>query len=483
MKFHIILIVIFLIISSSSKANEKISTFTRTQLDQQLKLNTDRYGVVGQSVRILKNSKLIYQGKHGFANVELAVPIADKHIYPGYSVTKLFTSVLVMHFVESDLLDVKKSIRYYLPYLPKHWQKITLEHTLSHTSGIPRYFDIAMKKGRFLPTKKAVFLSLAQEPEHFAIGTENRYNNTNFLILSEILETQTGKSYQTLVQELIIKPLALKNTGHASAKAVLTNMVSNYQGKDGILLKNNDIDWPEYTYAHSGLYSTAKDLSIFMTAIMTGKLVTQNSLNKLQQPMTLLNGQQGEYAFGFEYKNRDGYHQIGHDGGNRVKLRHYFSDDPSQDSYTIAYLTNGNANSVWTDILADSLMAIIDSEQFEMAHLSQQFISAVFSQDSKSLQVVYNGLSKALEEEQSAIEYFVWYNAYGIRYSAGVNASLPAFEWLTSKFPESAKAWTSLAGIWQEMDNKEKAILYYQTALKIAPDSDNVIKQIKLLAK
>jgi len=483
MKFHIIFIVFLLIISSSLKADEKISALKISQLNHQLKLNTDRFGVVGQSVQIRKNNKIIYQGKHGFANKELSVSITDRHIYPSYSVAKLFTSVLVMYFVENGTLDIKKSIRFYLPYLPKHWQEVTLEHTLNHTSGIPRYFDIAMKKGRFLSNKKAVFLSLTEEPAHFEIGTENRYNNTNFLILSEILETQTASSYRTLVQELIINPLGLKDTGHASAKAVLTNMVSSYQGSNGTLRKNNDVDWPEYTFAHSGLYSTAKDLSAFMTSLVTGKLVSLESLKQLQQPMQLLNGQQGEYAFGFEYEKRDGYHQIGHDGGNRVKLRHYFSDEPNRDNYTIAYLTNGNANSVWTDILADSLMAIIDSEQFKMAHLSQQFISAVLAQNSKKLQVVYESLSKALEEEQSVIEYFIWYNAYGIRYSAGLNESLPAFEWLTATFPDSAKAWSSLAGIWQAIGDKEKALKYYQIALKLEPDSINVIKQITLLAK
>lgn len=219
-----------------------------------------------------------------------------------------------------------------------------------------------------------------------------------------------------------------------------------------------------------------------MTALVTGKLVSPESLKQLQQPMTLLNGQQGEYAFGFEYEHRDGYHQIGHDGGNRVKIRHYFSNDPNQDNYTIAYLTNGNANSVWTDILTDSLMAIVDPQQFKLAHLSQQFIAAALAQDSKNLPAVYEDLTKVFDE-QSAIEYFIWYNAYGVRYSAGLQASLPAFELLTSKFPDSAKAWRSLGGIWQAIGNKEQALKCYQMALKLNPDSDNVIKQIALLTK
>ena len=483
MKFHLVFMLICLVGISSSKAEDQISALIWAKLDQQLIINSNRYGVVGQSVQILRNNQPIYNGIHGFANIELAVPVADKHIYPGYSVTKLFTSVLVMQLVENGSLDVTESIRKYLPYLPERWQNVTVEHVLNHTSGIPRYFDIAMKKGRFLPTKKAVFLSLVKEPDHFEIGTKNSYNNTNFLILSAILESKTGKTYQELVQDIIIKPLALENTGHASAKAVITNMVTSYQGIDGVLQKNSDIDWPEYTFAHSGLYTTAQDLTTFMTAVVSGKFFTLATLNKIQQPMKLLNGDKGDYAFGFEYKMLDGYHQVGHDGGNRVKLRHYFNKENGKDSYTIAYLTNGNANSVWTDVLTDSLMSIIDEKQFKKAYLAEQFISFVLNKDSKNLQVLYERLDKVFQGDQSAIEYFIFYNAYGVRYGAGLIASLPAFELLTSKFPNSAKAWASLAGIWQDLDNKEKAIKYYNLTLKIDPNSSNAINQLKQLTK
>ena len=208
MQIHIIVIVVLFITSFSANAGGKISSIKTAQLIQQLKLNTERYGVVGQSVQILKNNKLIYQGKYGFANKELSVPISDKHLFPSYSVTKLFTSVLVMKFVENGTIDVKKSIRFYLPYLPKHWHKITVEHTLNHTSGIPRYFDMAMENRRFLPNKKAVFLSLIDQPAHFKMGTKNSYNNTNFLLLSAILEAKTGKSYKELVAEVIINPFS-----------------------------------------------------------------------------------------------------------------------------------------------------------------------------------------------------------------------------------------------------------------------------------
>ena len=160
-----------LISLSSLSAFAEIPPKMRAALDQQLAKNSDRYGIVGQSVIILKNHKVIYRGHHGYANVELDVAVTGKHLFPSYSVTKLLTSVLMMQLVERGSVELHSSIRNYLPYLGKRWQEVTVEHLLSHTSGIPRYMESAMKNG-FLATKKAVFMSLIDKPEHFKIGTK-----------------------------------------------------------------------------------------------------------------------------------------------------------------------------------------------------------------------------------------------------------------------------------------------------------------------
>ncbi len=453
----------------------------QASLDQQLAKNSDRYGVVGQSVLILKNHKPIYRGQHGFANFELGVAMTDKHLFPGYSVTKLFTSVLMMQLVESGTVELKSSIRTYLPGLPKRWQVVTVEHLLSHTSGIPRYFDSAMKKGRFLPNKKAVFLSLADQPDHFEIGTKYSYNNTNFLLISAILEAKTGKSYQELVAEVIIKPLELRNTGHSSAKAVIKNMVTSYRGDKGTIKKNINIDWPEYTFAHSALYSTPEDLTTFITALVKGKFVSQRTLKKLWQPMKLTNGKDGHYAFGFEYSLEDGYYQVGHDGGNRVKLRHYFKTENSSNNYTIAYATNGNANDVWTDVLAESLMSIVAPKEFKIAALKEQFMSAILEKNSEGQNNVYNSLLSIYDGDESSIEGFLLYRAYALRYGSGAASSIPAFEFLTTKFPNSENSRERLAETWAVIGNNKKAIKSYQIVLEINPDSKNAKKQIELL--
>lgn len=464
-----------------ASAIAEIPAAMQKALDLQLLKNSQRYGVVGQSVLILKNHKLLYKGQHGFANVELGVAINSKHLFPSYSVTKLFTSVLIMQQVEKGNLQLQDSIRKYLSYLPMRWQDVTVEHLLNHTSGIPRYIDTAIKNNHFLPSKKAVFLSLVNEPEHFEMGTTNSYNNTNFLLLAAILEAETGKTYQQLIAEVIIKPLGLKNTGHASAKAIIKNMVTSYQGANGTIRRNIDIDWPEYTFAHSALYSTPEDLTSFMTALVTGEFVSQKTLKKLWQPMKLTNSKHGRYAYGFEYSIEDGYHQAGHDGGNRVKLRYYFKPHDPADNYTIAYVTNGNAYDVWTDVLAESVMSIVAPEEFQLAALKEQFMSAVFDKNSEGLNQVFNSLSNIFDNAQASIERFIIYRAYALKYGSGAESSISAFEFLTSKYPNSANAQESLADTLAEIGNKEKAIERYKLVLKIAPNSKRAMQQIEML--
>ena len=111
---------------NSANALEEIPLSMHISLNQQLAINNERYGVVGQSVLILKNHQKFYRGQHGVANIELNVDITEKHIFPSYSITKLLTSVLMMQQVEKGNVELKNSIRTYLPYLPKKWQSVTI---------------------------------------------------------------------------------------------------------------------------------------------------------------------------------------------------------------------------------------------------------------------------------------------------------------------------------------------------------------------
>ncbi len=440
MKHGCILLLLLSFVTLSSQSNAGVKELLEHQLNQQLADNARRYGVVGQSVLILKNNEIFYKGVHGLANIELDVKVNTQHRFPSYSVTKLITSVLMMKLVEKGEVKLNESILSYLPYLPQHWQAVTVAHLLNHTSGIPRYFDAVWESNSFLPNKRAVYESLKSNDEHFKIGTKNSYNNTNYLLLASILESKTGKSYSDLVSEQIVEPLKLSDLGHASANAVIKMMTSSYTGNNGLIERNRNFDWPAYSFSHSALYSSPEDLAMFMSTLVKGLFVSQKSLKSFWQPMKLTSGKNGRYAFGFKYVFEDNYYQLGHDGGNNVTLRYYFKDEKSTDTYILAYATNGNANGVWMDVLADSLMAIIDPNEFELAHLKEQSIKSILAKDKSILSKIYKQISTFYNNDHSKIESFLINRAYAVKYGVGVNPSIRAFQFILSKYPQSKDA-------------------------------------------
>ena len=219
------------------------------------------------------------------------------------------------------------------------------------------------------------------------------------------------------------------------------------------ILEKIPIDWPSYAFAHSALYSTPEDLAAFMTALVKGQFVSQKTLEKFWQPMKLTDGKVGRYAFGFEYSLEDGYKLLGHDGGNHVKLRYYVNPQNSSDNYTLVYATNGNAYDVWTDVLADSLMAIIDPERFKMAALKEQFLSSILEKDGKGLISIFDAISIIFNGDEALIEHFLLYRAYALQYGSGPEFSIPAFEYLFNKFPNSDSAKQGLSDVKSMINN------------------------------
>lgn len=479
----IIPLCISIILSLSALANAgQLAKSVEHKLNQQLRENSQRYGIASQSVIILKDNKVIYTGTHGHANLELAVPIRPDHKYPVYSIAKLFASVLMMQLVEQGEVDLDKSIRDYLPQLPEHWQPVTVRHCLNHSSGLPDYFSMEVVRSGFLPNKIAVFESLTDQKFQFKTGSNNRYNQTNYLIVAAIIELKTKKLYHEVIEEVIIGPLALKNTGFASAKTPVPNIVSSYKGDNGIRRKGLLVDWPTYTYVHSALHSTADDLVRFMNALTQGKFVTIDSLAKMWQPIKLNNGTRGQYATGWVFSDNGAYTRVGHGGGNVVKLGHYFKSTPDIDNYSIIYLTNGNNRSVWTDVLTGSLMALIDPRKFPLEAARQGLYDHLLGGATPDeLDQYIAGLAKNDAVRARGLERFINWNAYAVQYASGLEAGLAIFELNTRQFPKSALAWSELAEAWLAKGNKTKAIEFYQKTLSIDPEWANAKRQLNRL--
>ncbi|WAH63008.1 serine hydrolase domain-containing protein [Xanthomonas hortorum] len=419
---------------------------------QQMQLNRQRYGIVGQAVYVAHNGKLLFRGSDGQADLDSRQPATLEQIFPVFSVSKLFVSALIMQLVEADQIDLDRPARVYLPELPQRWNKITVRQLLNHTSGLPEYFTQEQMSGSpeanasFPATAHAVLAALGRQPLLFPPGSDTRYINTNYLVLSQLLQAHYRKPYSQIVSERIIEPLQLAHTFLGRSRLPADEVVSAYVGKDGTLQKQPEIAWPDYALGHAELYTGIDDLAIFMDAIRTGKLVGKATLQQLWQPQVLPNGQRGWFASGWERGASGAYQYVGHDGGAMVRVRLLFAGSLDDDSCTILYLTNGSARGVWSRVLVDSIMATIAPQMFPAEAVSEKLIAfALQSPADHDTQLVADALRADKSIPLNQLEAVVNTTGYTVLSNLGADAAIRVFALNVLLFPASSNALDSLA--------------------------------------
>jgi CubicO group peptidase (beta-lactamase class C family) len=253
------------------------------------------------TILIEKKNKIIFSKSMGFANLEWRVPGTVETKYKVASITKFFTSVLIMQLVEEGKIALDNPIPAYIPNY-KGERSITIRQLLNHTSGMKNIDTIssvesAVRNGVPLYQKprspKELLEDFCSEPVEAVPGSAFNYNNADYIVLGAIIEAVTGRPYGAILQERILTPLQMRNSGLLSQHILIDQLASSYFIRDD--LKKMVPDLPAYWenwYAAGAMYSTSADLLKFSKAVFGGKLLKQASLDSM-----FVSGK-GEYGFG-----------------------------------------------------------------------------------------------------------------------------------------------------------------------------------------
>lgn len=323
--------------------------------------NATTHGIPAQAVVILRNGESIYRQSSGTTAIVGGFPVNDETIFPVFSVSKLFAATLLLQLAEEGKVDLAAPASRYVVNLPATWRAITVEQFLSHVSGVPEYFDPGNLEKPFQPSLHAVFENLSDKDFIDPPGTRTRYTNTNFLVIEAILESVTGIGYRDLVRDRITVPLVLRSTWLGLEDVPRGRLVTDYRGENGRVVPDIPIAWPTYSASHGNLYSTASDIATFLAAVAEGRFVSREALMRFWRPYVFSNGNSGFFAAGWEYGNSGAWHEVGHDGGTKVRVRILFQKDPA-DHHIIVYLTNGSRDNVWSRTLVDSVQKLVQPQ-------------------------------------------------------------------------------------------------------------------------
>lgn len=267
----------------------------------------------GVAALVVKDGQPILRKGYGMASVELGVPIRPEHVFRIGSTTKLFTATAIMQLVDEGKLALDAPVARYLPASPPHWNKVTIRHLLTHTSGIP---NLSMDSGywrttvRLEHTPEELVAPVRSRPLDFEPGTKFVYNNTGYNLLGLVIEKVAGQGYYDVIDTRIAKPLGLKHTVAGTDKALIPGLVTGYQAgpKPAWMLASSNL------YAAGGLVSTVDELAAFMLALQAGRLVSPASVKLMNASHVLPDGKATGYGLGTWVRTVNGKQLVGHGG-------------------------------------------------------------------------------------------------------------------------------------------------------------------------
>ena len=270
----------------------------------------------GAAVIVVKDGQVVFRKGYGMANLEFGVPIEPDMIFRIGSVTKQFTAVATLMLAEQGKLALTDEITKFLPDYPTQGRKITVEHLLTHTSGIVSYTGMAewrpqMRKDISLAEMIAVF---KDKPMEFAPGERWNYNNSGFVLLGAVIEKASGMKYADFIEQKIFAPLGMKRSFYDDTARIIPRRAAGYSKRKDVYVNADylSMSWP---HAAGSLISTVDDLALWDAALYTDKILKQESLKRAWKPFALNDGRLAKYGYGWALTSMEGHPVIEHGGG------------------------------------------------------------------------------------------------------------------------------------------------------------------------
>ena len=327
------------------------------------------YGEFNGTVLVAEKGKVIYQKGFGLADMEWNVPNQPDTKFRLGSITKQFTSMLIMQLVEQGKLKLDVPISTYLPDYPKkNGEIITIHHLLTHSSGIPNItsfpgFSKDISRNSYSPSQLVNLF--ADSALQFKPGERNSYSNSGYMLLGYIIEKITGKPYEQVLQENIFTPLNMKNTGYDHSGPLLKNRARGYEKNGWLYINANFIDM-SVPYAAGALYSTVEDLYRWNQALYGNQLLRKENMDLLFFKHIRAGG--GYYGYGWDIyempigNTAERIDAIGH-GGGIDGFNTQLTRIPSDKSFIVLLNNTGRAP---LDEMTKAIAAILYDKSYEL---------------------------------------------------------------------------------------------------------------------
>lgn len=462
-------------------ANSSFAQQTATQIDELMKKYYD-YGQFNGAILVAEKGKVVYAKGLGLANMEWSMPNQPDTKFRIGSITKQFTATLILQLVEEGKLKLDGKITDYLTdYRKDTGDRVTIHHLLNHTSGIPSYtsrpdFRTAIMRN---PYKITDFVKqLTSGDLEFEPGSKFSYNNSGYVLLGAIIEKVTGKSYETVLTERILKPLGMTNSGYDSTSPLLPKRASGYEKRPSGYVNAPYLDM-SLPYAAGSIYSTVEDLYKWDQALHEGKILSAES-RKLMFTPGLSN-----YGYGIRItdetigKSELKTKIIGHGGGingfNSLLTR---AVDKGQ---TVVILDNVGQGRRHGQITT-SIIGIMNGQPYDPPKQSiAEVLYPIAEKDVAAAVAEYRKLKATKADSYDFAENELQTLGYQLVGLKRLKDAVEIFKLNVEMFPKSSNSYDSLGETYLELGEKDLALTSYKKAIELNPANANAVRIVNKL--
>ena len=275
--------------------------------------------IPGLSMALVRQGKVLKSGGYGQANLETRTAATPETVYQLASVTKQTIAACILLLEQEAQLTLEDPVGKHLPMAlsPAAWDKITLRHLLTHTSGLvtdePMNLSLTYTEGDAIAAVRPL-------PLRFAPGEKWEYCNFGFVLLGEVIRLKARQRWDQFLTERFFQPLGMQATRRHTLSALVPNRADGYAIEGERLI--NVASWSR-DFASGGLLTTVLDLAKWDAMLRSGTILKPETRAKLFEPVVLNSGKPHPYGLGWNLSGMPGK-RIAEHGGSRPGFSIHF---------------------------------------------------------------------------------------------------------------------------------------------------------------
>lgn len=296
----------------------------RIEAIDQLMERYEEHGLFSGAVLVAESGEVIYEGAFGEANRELGVPNTMDTRFRIASISKPFTTILVLQLVEEGVLKLGGTIADYLPgYAGPGAAAITIEQLLTHSSGIVSESAVQDLDDieRHSWTKEQLLRHIEGYELQFEPGSRFGYSNFGYFLLGVIIERASGRSYAELLQERICAPAGMTGTVADENRPIIERRAAGYHYTPELGVHNAPYLDTSFVFGYGHLLSTVRDLFLWERALRQGVFLSD------EHTAYMLEADAREDRLGSSRRDVDVFRYGGSINGFLCSTHSYIGDD------------------------------------------------------------------------------------------------------------------------------------------------------------